>query len=91
MWLNLGDLDGQVMLTYKPIGNISLGRPKSRWKDNIRVDCKEIDVITGKISRPTVNLYYSFYAKKVVLVSSQRHHIHTLHHNTTFSHHTNHP
>ena len=29
------------MLTSKPIGNISLGRPRRRWEDNIRMDLEE--------------------------------------------------
>ena len=32
------------ILAGKPIGNRSLGRPKHRWEDNIRMDLKEIAV-----------------------------------------------
>ena len=34
------------ILTDKPTGKIPLGRPKSRWKDNIRIDIKDIGVNT---------------------------------------------
>ena len=30
------------ILTCKPIGKRPLGRPRSRWEDNIRMDLKEI-------------------------------------------------
>jgi hypothetical protein len=30
------------ILTDKPIGKRSLGRPRRRWEDNIRMDLKEI-------------------------------------------------
>jgi hypothetical protein len=30
------------ILTDKPAGNRSLGRPRRRWDDNIRIDLKEI-------------------------------------------------
>ena len=36
------------MLTGKPIGKIPLGRPRSRWEDNLRMDLKTIDVNTRK-------------------------------------------
>ena len=32
------------ILTDKPIGKRSLGRPGSRWEDNVRMDVKEIGV-----------------------------------------------
>ena len=32
------------MFTYKPIGKRLLGRPRSRWKDNIRTKIKKIGV-----------------------------------------------
>ena len=34
------------MLTGKPTGERPLGRPRSRWEDNIRMDPKEIGIIT---------------------------------------------
>jgi hypothetical protein len=34
------------ILTGKPTGKGSLGRPRSRWKDNIRMDLKEIGINT---------------------------------------------
>ena len=34
-------------LTYKPTGTLLLGRPRRRWKDNIRMDLKEIYINTG--------------------------------------------
>ena len=35
-----------TILTGKPTGNITLGRPKRRWEDNIRMDLKEIGINT---------------------------------------------
>ena len=34
------------ILAGKPTGNRPLGRPRSRWKDNIRMDFKEIGINT---------------------------------------------
>ena len=34
------------ILTGKPIGMRPLGRPRLRWKDNIRMDLKEIGINT---------------------------------------------
>ena len=34
------------ILTGKPTGKGSLGTPRRRWEDNIRMDLKEIGVIT---------------------------------------------
>ena len=34
------------MLIGKPTGKRSLGRPRCRWEDNIRMDLKEIGVNT---------------------------------------------
>ena len=34
------------MLIRKPTGKRPLGRPRHRWKDNIRMDLKEIGIIT---------------------------------------------
>ena len=36
------------ILKGKPKGKKSLGRPRRRWKGNIKVDIKEIGVNTGK-------------------------------------------
>jgi hypothetical protein len=30
------------ILVGKPVGNISLGRPRRRWEDNIRMDLRDI-------------------------------------------------
>jgi hypothetical protein len=30
------------ILVGKPEGNRPLGRPRHRWEDNIRMDCREI-------------------------------------------------
>ena len=32
------------ILTCRPTGKRSLGRPRRRWKDNIRMDLKEIGI-----------------------------------------------
>ena len=34
------------MLTGKPTGKRPLERPRGRWEDNIRMDLKQISVIT---------------------------------------------
>ena len=34
------------ILTGKPTGKRPLGRPRSRWEDNIRMDLKEIGINT---------------------------------------------
>ena len=34
------------ILTGTPAGKRSLGRPRRRWEDNIRMDLKEIDINT---------------------------------------------
>ena len=34
------------ILTGKPTGKKPLGRPRSRWEDNIRIDIKEIGINT---------------------------------------------
>jgi hypothetical protein len=36
----------KVMELVKPTRNIPLGRPRSIWEDNIRMDLKEIDEST---------------------------------------------
>ena len=35
------------ILTSKPTGKRSLGRPRRRWEDNIRMDLKEIGINAG--------------------------------------------
>ena len=35
------------ILTGKPIGKRPLGRPRSRWEDNIRMDLEEIGINVG--------------------------------------------
>ena len=35
------------ILTGKPTGKRSLGRPRRRWEDNIRMDLEEISVNAG--------------------------------------------
>ena len=37
------------ILTVKPTGKISLGRPRRRWEDNIRMDLKEMGINTNLI------------------------------------------
>ena len=34
------------ILTDKPTGKRTLGRPRSRWEDNIRMDLREINMNT---------------------------------------------
>ena len=33
------------ILTGKPAGRRSLGRPRRRWEDNVRIDLKEIAIM----------------------------------------------
>ena len=35
------------ILTGKPTGNRTLGRPRRRWEDNIRIDLEEIGINAG--------------------------------------------
>ena len=35
------------ILTGKPTGKRALGRPRRRWKDNIRMDLEEIGINAG--------------------------------------------
>ena len=35
------------ILAGKPTGKITLGRPRSRWEDNIRMDLEEIGINAG--------------------------------------------
>ena len=37
------------ILTDKPTGNRHLGRPRRRWKDNTRIELKEIGINTGNL------------------------------------------
>ena len=37
------------ILTGKPTGKKSLGRPRRRWKDNIRMALEEIGINTEKL------------------------------------------
>ena len=37
----------EVLLTGKPTGKRPLGRPRSRWEDNIRMDLEEIGINAG--------------------------------------------
>ena len=37
------------ILTGKPTGKRSLGRPRLRWEDNIRMDLKEIGINTRNL------------------------------------------
>ena len=36
-----------IPLTDRPTGNRPLGRPRRRWKDNIRMDLEEIGINAG--------------------------------------------
>ena len=36
-------------LTGKPTGNRPLGRPRRNWEDNIRMDLKEIDIVSRNL------------------------------------------
>ena len=35
------------ILTHKPTGKGPLGKPRSRWEDNIRMDLEEIGINAG--------------------------------------------
>ena len=35
-----------IFFTFKPTGNLPLGRPRRRWEDNIRIDFKNISINT---------------------------------------------
>jgi hypothetical protein len=41
-----GDRNAFKILADKPIGNRSLGRPRRRWEDAIRMDLKKISILT---------------------------------------------
>ena len=36
-----------IFFTFKPTGNLPLGRPRRRWEDNIRMDLQEIGISAG--------------------------------------------
>ena len=40
---------GFKILTGKPTGKRPLGRPRSRWEDNIKVDLKKIGINTRNL------------------------------------------
>ena len=44
---NLSGRSAFKILTGKPTGKRSLGRPRYRWEDNIRMDIEEIGVNAG--------------------------------------------
>ena len=46
------------ILTFKRTGKRPLGRPRSRWKDNIRMDLKEIGVNTRNLVDSAQNRDY---------------------------------
>ena len=43
-----GDRDVHRLLVRKPEGKRPLGRPRSRWEDNIKMDLQEVGVGRGK-------------------------------------------
>ena len=43
-------------MTGKPTVNRSLGRPRRRWEDNIRIDLKEISINTRNWVDPTQDI-----------------------------------
>ena len=46
------------ILTGKSTLNTSLGKPRRRWKDNIRRDLKEMSINTRNITNETQNRDY---------------------------------
>ena len=46
------------ILTGKPTGNRPLGRPRSRWEDNIRMDLEEIGINAGNWVDSAQDKYY---------------------------------
>ena len=40
------DRSAFIILTGTPTGKRSLGRPRRRWEENIRMDIREIDIDT---------------------------------------------
>ena len=47
-----------IILTGKPTGKRSLGRPRRKWEDNIRMDLKEIGIITRSLVDSAQNRDY---------------------------------
>ena len=39
--------NGYRVLVRKPERNRPLGRPRSRWEDNIKIDLREVDCVRG--------------------------------------------
>jgi hypothetical protein len=39
----MGEVRGAYILVGKPEGRRTLGRPRRRWEDNIKMDLEEID------------------------------------------------
>ena len=56
------------ILTGKPIGKRSLGRPRRRWEDNIRMDLEEIGINAGN----WVDTYIFKAHSNIVLPSKHR-------------------
>jgi hypothetical protein len=46
------------ILTSKPTGKRSLGRPRCRWKDNIGMDLEEIGINAGNWGDSTQDMDY---------------------------------
>jgi hypothetical protein len=44
MWHTWGGVGVYRVLIGKPEGRRPLGRPKCRWEDNIKMDCREIGI-----------------------------------------------
>ena len=44
--IKIGSNSYEKILTGEPIGKRSLGRPRHRWEDNIRMDLEEIGINT---------------------------------------------
>jgi hypothetical protein len=51
MWHGTGkDRKVYKVLVGKPKGNKSLGRPRHRWEDGVRMDLREIDLGGGGVA-----------------------------------------
>ena len=46
------------ILTGEPTGKRPLGRPRRRWKDNIRMELEEIDINAGNLVDSTQDRNY---------------------------------
>ena len=46
------------ILTRKPTGKRPLGRPRRRWKDNVRMDLKEVGIDTKDLVDSTQDRDY---------------------------------